>query len=153
MWQFTEDCLGPLPYIFGSSGPEKFVLVNESSGHSQNKRTRDIYIYIFLESNGSHHLILKLKREVTVEMLLAPDFCWCMEVSPGVVTNCIPLLSSDIVTSGMHWRGGSWVLPGVGKSYYGAEGHIRTGHVHAGVSSLRPRGSGFLTGSFTYTLY
>lgn len=51
MWQFTEDCLGPsatsLPYIFGSSGPEKFALVNESSGHSQNKRTRDIYIYFW----------------------------------------------------------------------------------------------------------
>lgn len=75
MWRFTEDDLGPLatflPGIFGSSGPEVFVLVNISSGHHQNK----MFQGHFLESKGTHHLILKIKREVTAETPLASDSC------------------------------------------------------------------------------
>lgn len=68
-------------------------------------------------------------------------------------THCIPLPSSDIVTSGMHGEVVGGCPPVVGKSYHRAEGHIRTGRAQAGVSSLGCRGSGFLTGSFTYILY
>lgn len=154
MWCFPEDNLGPLatslPYTFGSSGPDKLVLINESSGHNQNKKTRDIFFWKVREP------IIRYwtwKGKSQWRCAWSSDSCWCMGPSPKGGYQLHSLAQFWHCDQCMHWWGGSWMSPVGGKSYQGAEGPIRTGHAHAEVSLLGPRGSGFLTGGFIYILY